>query len=44
MKVGRKLGLLLFLAIAVWKASEMGSERLVKGYNFTGPKAGPVPR
>ena len=44
MTVGRKISAFLFLAIAVWQVSITGSERLMKGYNFTGPNAGPVPR
>ncbi len=44
MTLGRKLGVWLLLAVAVWQVSLTDSTKLMKSYNFFGPNAGPVPR
>ena len=44
MKFKEKVPFWMAIGIAVYLVHQTGSERLMKGYNFTGPNKGPVLR
>ena len=44
MNATQKFTYIFALGIAIWQVSLTGSEKLMKGYNWTGPNSGPALR